>query len=1806
MTTKQDTGPTSSSTAKTGVGFTGVQSMSYSGRVIGTGDASSTNVLYDNVNVPVTAGMQLSYKLFPTLDNGITYAATYAAVDLAFTDGTRLSTDYNLTDQNGFAVDAASEGTSDSRWPDQWNSETIDLSSLAGKTVEKILFTVHLPEGAAGATADTSFKGYLDDVTLDQAPTVDHSDGLVSYVDTRRGTNSSGGFSRGNNMPAVGVPNWFNFLVPMTNADSSGTIYQYQANNNAQNRPTLNGIGISHEPSIWMGDRNQVAFMPENTDSPTSNIDGRRLSFSHDNEIARPDLYQVAFDNGQVAAVTPTDHGAMFAFTYPSDAGSVIVDQVAGSSASFTVDATGLVTGWTDYGTGWGGTTRMFLAGQFDQTPIAVGKTPNGNRSQSQFAAFDTSTNKTVQLQVATSFISLDQAESNLSQELAGKSFDQVHQAAMAQWNDRLGVITDVVGATDTQLTNLYSDLYRVNLYPNSQFENTGKGAAGGYQYASPVSSTTGSATATTTNAKIVDGKIYVNNGFWDTYRAEWPAISLLYPDETEELVDGFVQQYRDGGWIARWSSPGYADLMTGTSSDVAFAQAYADGRLTNKTALDAFDAAVKNATTQPASSGVGRKGLENGIYLGYTTADLGQSASWGLEGYINDYGIAQMAAKLAADPETPASRVQELTDDAAYFQARSEDFVNMFNPLANTFASRNADGSWVDGADMNKAAWSGAFTESNAWEFGYHAPFDVDGLAALYGGRQQLIDNITQFLNTPEKAAFSGIHEAREARDVRLGLLGMSNQPSHHIPYVLAEAGAPSEAQELIATIQDRLFVGSDIGQGYPGDEDNGEFSGWYVLSALGFYPLAMGSGNYTVGHPMFDSATLHTASTTLVVNAPGASEGKTYVAGVTINGTDVTTTTFDGSLIRAGGTLTYTMSDTPSTWGAKDLTETLAVPDTQVDATTTGFGTLSDAEGTAVAALTDNTMKTSTTFGADHASLVWKSAVGPVSVNRYTLTSVAGKGAPASWTLSGSSDGGSTWTAVDSRSSQTFPFGTQARPFSVGMPTAFTSYKLDAKTADGTPLTLAEIELFAKPAGGTADIAVTGADPLSTTVGTELSSALGTIIGPDSDASAYTVTVSAGDGSDPAAAVLASNGLGGFAVTAPHTYAEPGTYTVTITASDQEGRAGQATTQVVVTRDMTLAGVFNNTCLADTQNPASCDGQSSGYMREKLASYDPSFVQGAKGIPVGTTGLTFDLPAFVPGAPDNVTSDGATFALDLGAGATRISLIGAATETAKNLTATVTFTDGSTQTIPLQFGDWVGASGNPSFGNTVVGLSQGRYIGTSPEGSVKNTAVYATVPVTLDTDADGTPKTAAFLTLPQETGSLRTTGRAHLFAVASDGTRTEPAWLAPTPATGLTAQAGQSLSGVVADFTGGLSDTPTATINWGDGTATTSGTVATGTVSGDHTFAEPGTYTAIVTMDDGVKSVSADVTITVTAAPVYTPAVSAAPQTVAPADTVTLTGSGYAPNETVTITNGNDTTVVTTDNDGAFTQKVVIPSDATDGAWTLTTIGEVSQVAASAQVTVRSTPPAQPTATSVTLAASPSDAVVSQQVHLTATVAPADAEGTVAFTDSGITIGTAPVVGGTASADVTFASSGDHALTAAFAPRDEALFAASTSPVLTLRVTDVEAGKASLTLSASKVQAGESLTVTGHGFAAAEPVVITLASQVTVLSTVTTDAGGAFAAVVTVPAGTAAGDHTVTGVGQTSGLSASAKLTVAVKGTGTGTGDDGGTISTEPGALGSTGARGVFWLVGGAALLLAAGAAVLVIRRKRGATER
>src|SRR5699024_8519949 len=165
--------------------------------------------------------------------------------------------------------------------------------------------------------------------------------------------------------------------------------------------------------------------------------------------------------------------------------------------------------------------------------------------------------------------------------------------------------------------------------------------------HASPVRPVRGEATDTRTNAQVLPGRIHVNHGFWDTYRTAWPAYVLLYPELTAELADGFVQQYREGGWIARWSSPGYADCMTGTSSDVAFADAHVKG-VALPDPRSAYESGLRNATVAPPFLEVGRTGNERAVFTGYVDTDTPESVSWALEAYINDHGLAAQAGPLA------------------------------------------------------------------------------------------------------------------------------------------------------------------------------------------------------------------------------------------------------------------------------------------------------------------------------------------------------------------------------------------------------------------------------------------------------------------------------------------------------------------------------------------------------------------------------------------------------------------------------------------------------------------------------------------------------------------------------------------------------------------------------------------------------------------------------------------------------------------------------------------------------------------------------------------------------------------------------------------------------------------------------------------------------------------------------------------------------------------------------------------------------------------------------------------------------
>ncbi|MCF0094033.1 GH92 family glycosyl hydrolase [Micromonospora sp. MH99] len=1549
MVTGVGPGPVGGYTTKPGVGFTGLAALRYSGGAEADGRSYATNRLFD-VDIPVGPNTRLSYRIFPEFTGqDARYPSTYAALDLHFTDGSYLS-GRSAVDQHGYALTPAGQGVSKVLYADQWNQVRADIGAVArGKTIDRILLAYDNPQ----ATGETRFQGWLDDVELTGTPAAIDGSRLTNYVDTRRGTNSTGGFSRGNNLPITAVPNGFNFFTPVTDATSDSWEYEYHRANNAANLPTLQGLAISHEPSPWMGDRNQMSVMPVAGDGPlTGSPASRALAFRHDDETAQPDLYRVTTQSGLVAEMSPTDHAGIMRFTFGAGpaTGSLVF-----AKGTFTIGADGTFTGWVDNGSGLSaGRSRMFVSGTFDRAPTA---------STATSATFDVSTERQVTMRIATSFLSVDQARRNLDLEVTGRSFDAIRDAATAAWKDRLGRV-ELRGATETQLVTMYSNLYRLNLYPNSQSENTGTAAAPHWQYASPVSAPTGTSTATRTGAKIVDGQIYVNNGFWDTYRTVWPAYSLLYPDVAARISDGFVQHYRDGGWIARWSSPGYADLMTGTSANVALAQAYLT-RVKLPDPLAAYDAAVKDATVASGRGAVGRKGIETSLFLGYTPTSTGESVSWALEGYINDYGIGNMAAALAKDPATPRSRRDQLKEESRYFLERARNYVHLFDEKTKLFQGRDASGRFLAGDPLD---WGGVYTETNGWNFAFTAQQDPQGLINLYGGQKALRDKLDTFFATPENADRPGgyggiIHEMLEARAVRLGQLGMSNQPSHHIPYLYDIAGAPAKTQATVREIMQRLYVGSEIGQGYLGDEDNGEMSAWYVLSSLGVYPLQAGSTHWAIGSPQFTRMTVHRPTGDIVVNAANNSTRNVYVQSVTVNGKKQRGVSVEVSALARGATIDFQMGPNPSSWGTgrndgpPSLTKGDAAPQPLQDVTGPGLGTATSSGGQDASKLFDDSSTTQLTASSGTPQISWASRAGRQKPTYYTITSGAGAGDAADWRLQGSTDG-LTWSTLDSRAGEVFRWRNQTRPFQIDKPGRYSQFRLVVtKTVGAAQPTLAEIELLAGGdldlAGG--DITVTATDGAHALSGAPATVALATVTG--GVAEDYRATIDWGDGSPATAGTLTLSSRAVYRVSGEHTYATPGYHQANVTVTDGTGQ-GSVTVGVDVAYAPKngLTAAFDTVCVGDEGTlAADCDAKSWAYSRAALAA--AGVTQGQRKQVPGTA-LGFTLPQVPAGQPDNATGNGATIALHLPSDARNISFIGAGTQGNQSTTGTATFSDGSTASIPIQFSDWTlggNANGTPSYGNIVVAKSAYRLSGTSRDGA--QPFLFATTPYQIP---EG--RTLVSVTLPTQTGDPRSAGRIHVFAVADDGT--PAAALATATPADQSVDAGKVLAANLGSVTGGVPGAAgyRARVQWGDGTVPDDVTVgADGALSGQHTYVREGTYTVHVTAWDTLSSSTATFTVTVRRAGAQPTLAVSGTQQVTAGDTVTVDGSGFAAGERVTVVLAAGTTrsvTVSASATGTVRASVATSGDTAPGRYAVSATGASSGTPATTTVQVTARP--------------------------------------------------------------------------------------------------------------------------------------------------------------------------------------------------------------------------------------------------------
>lgn len=1026
-----------------------------SGHHEGSQSAQVYNVLYTGLNIPVTENTRLVYNITPQqpLPNNkydYDFYSMHLAVDLKFTDGTYLSST-ELEDENGVRADPNSQGEGKAMLYAQENQILIQLGALKGKTIEEI--DIGYANSADLKADGGDFKGTLNSIRIENVAPLNYSkESLVDYAYILRGTNNFGGafFSRGLTGPMVAVPHGFNFWAP--ESDTGNTMFDYNAG-------FIKGFRCSHEPSIWVGDRSVWRFMP----GVNTSANGRAI-YDQENVTAKPYYFSVQFSqsasnpaSGVRTELSPTDHGMITRITYPENAQTPYINISDVSDLRFD-KATKSFSGYKNEDSNQ--MPKMYIYGTFDQA-----FTDDGTR-----AVFEQGT-KPVVMRAATSFISAEQAKKNLEQELRG-DFDAVKAAAKKLWNDKLSQF-EIEGASEEQLITFYSCLYRLYLYPNNMGEQTGNGSEGGWQYMSPYTKT------------VKDGKLYYNNGFWDTYRTTWAAYSLFTPEQNNELLLGLIHHFEDSGWMPRWIAPAGTNSMVGTSSDVIFADAMLRGAtLTNEQWQLAYQSALKNASMSDfkGASG-GRDGIDKGLFLGYTPGGS-QKFSWSIEGYINDAGIANMANELGD------------MDAYTYYKSRATNYVNLFRDgdgVKNKWlAAKNADGSWTR-SKVDPFAFHDDYTETTALNMACSVPQDGQGLANLYGGRAALAEKLDQLfettLETDTVGANRGIHERREAQEVKMGEYGHSNQPSHHIPYMYLYAGRPDRTQEKVRQVLRQCYVGSRIGQGYIGDEDNGEMSAWFIFSAMGLYPLNMGSGELVFGSPLFKKITLHHENGhDLIIEAPNNSSTNIYVGGLTINGTPYSKTSIKQTdltdrLENENVVLRFDMQATPGDWGTgendvpdsltkgdetpdplRDRTNSAAVVAEEVPTTLSSGDSIYCADGENLKNLLDNNSKTSATLKpTDGIISLYYTFAKPQAVSLYTLTSASGgkDSAPKNFTLYLSNDG-STWTEADKRENVTFEWSLYTKPFKTNAAdyVQYRYVRLDIKS--DSEIQLGELELM------------------------------------------------------------------------------------------------------------------------------------------------------------------------------------------------------------------------------------------------------------------------------------------------------------------------------------------------------------------------------------------------------------------------------------------------------------------------------------------------------------------------------------------------------------------------------------------------------------------------------------------------------------------------------------------------------------------------------------------------------------------------
>ncbi|HEY1006192.1 MAG TPA: GH92 family glycosyl hydrolase [Sphingobacteriaceae bacterium] len=715
----------------------------------------------------------------------------------------------------------------------------------------------------------------------------------AELVNPLMGTASKPSLSNGNTYPAVGMPWGMNLWTPQTGTMGHGWTYTYDADK-------IRGLKQTHQPSPWMNDYGQFSIMAV-TGSKKFSQDERASWFSHKSEVSKPYYYSVYLADADVTAeLTPTERAAQFRFTFPrSDSSFIVIDAFDKGSYIKVIPAERKVIGYsTRYSRGKLPNFKNYFVVYFDK-PFKSADTWHGKTLAKDtlelkadhagaVLGFQTSRGEQIHARIASSFISVEQAELNLQREVGKDSFENTWQKARDSWNEKLGRIR-VEGGTDEQMRTFYSCLYRTLFFPNKLYEINAENSIVHY---SPY------------NGKVLPGYMFGGTGFWDTFRALYPFLNLVYPSINREMQAGLINDYMEGGWLPEWSSPGYADIMIGNNSASVVADAYLKG-LRGYDINTLYEALLHGANNEGPMTAVGRAGVKYYNELGYVPYDAGinENAARTLEYAYDDFAIYQLAKAL----KRPQAEID-------LYARRSQNYRNLFDPASGLMRGKNQDGSFQ--SPFNPFKWGDAFTEGNSWHYSWSVFHDVQGLIGLMGGRERFTAKLDSVFTLPpvfdESYYGSVIHEIREMQIAGMGQYAHGNQPIQHMIYLYNYAGEPWKAQYWVRETLDRLYRATP--DGYCGDEDNGQTSAWYVFSALGFYPVTPATDQYVVGAPLFQKATvLLENGRSIVINAPQNSGENRYIRSARFNGREYTRNYLNHFDLLKGATIDFNMSATP-----------------------------------------------------------------------------------------------------------------------------------------------------------------------------------------------------------------------------------------------------------------------------------------------------------------------------------------------------------------------------------------------------------------------------------------------------------------------------------------------------------------------------------------------------------------------------------------------------------------------------------------------------------------------------------------------------------------------------------------------------------------------------------------------------------------------------------------------------------------------------------------------------------------------------